>query len=116
MTEQPAEDAWADVQAPERPEDAWADIETTVVPVDDSGPVPAVADLSGEPENDSDTQQPQVEGFQLSTADVVALVNDRSDEKMSVSTFRTLVAHGEAPRRSRGAGPRCGPFPLLRIG
>lgn len=97
MTEQPAEDAWADVQAPERPEDAWADIETTVVPVDDSVPVPPVEDLSGEPENDSDTQQPQVEGFQLSTADVVALVNDRSDEKMSVSTFRTLVAHGEAP-------------------
>ncbi|WP_240987093.1 DUF4913 domain-containing protein [Arthrobacter sp. Soil736] len=39
----------------------------------------------------------EVEDFQLTAGEVVALVGDRA-EKMTVSTFRTLVTHGDAPK------------------
>lgn len=92
MSEQQPEDAWSDVESAPEP---VADVEPTSVeeePRTDADSATTVENTTAEP------KEPEpVQGFQLSTADVVALVNDRTAEKMSVSTFRTLVAHGEGP-------------------
>ncbi|MFK0042355.1 DUF4913 domain-containing protein [Paenarthrobacter sp. NPDC090517] len=91
------------------PMDAWSDLPPaeTAEPVSEDQSEPALSasqeevlpdkDSEEAPASTSDQDAEEVEDFQLAAADVVALIGDRS-EKMSVSTFRTLVAHGEAPK------------------
>lgn len=85
MTNIPAaEDAWANDTDPEKaPDKATAETGAESVP----------APVQASKETDEDGP-----GFLLSTADVVALINDRTAEQLSVSTFRTLVSHDQGPQ------------------
>jgi hypothetical protein len=89
-------DAWSDLppaEATEPDADSLPDADTSsaqeeVLPVAGPQETPASSD-----EQDA----ADVEDFQLTAAEVVAFIGDRA-EKMTVSTFRTLVTHGEAPK------------------
>lgn len=87
-------DAWSDALPEDAPEPGVTTeteapaLQETAEPDTDPGEAPAR----------SDKHEPlEVEDFQLTAAEVVALVGDRA-EKMTVSTFRTLVTHGDAPK------------------
>ncbi|MFC8041794.1 DUF4913 domain-containing protein [Paenarthrobacter sp. NPDC057355] len=86
-------DAWSDLPATEpdaasEPDTAASSSQEEVLPGTEAEEAPASTDKKDDAE---------VEDFQLTAAEVVALIGDRS-EQMSVSTFRTLVTHGEAPK------------------
>ncbi|MEJ1116777.1 DUF4913 domain-containing protein [Paenarthrobacter sp. CCNWLY172] len=89
-------DAWSDLppaettepDAPSEPDTAASSSQEEVQPGNEAEEAPASTDKKDDEE---------VEDFQLTAAEVVALIGDRA-QKMSVSTFRTLVTHGEAPK------------------
>lgn len=84
----------------QEPTDAWSDL-----PAADADEPPAPGQPVKEaphtqPETTQDTAGQDVEeaeDFQLTASEVVSLIGDRA-EQMTVSTFRTLVTHGQAPK------------------